>query len=303
MLFNNLYVVRFPETVDFQDILIKMSDNLFQECSRADTEILGWESPLPNGDLIVNSQGDLVSNDGCFLVKLRTDTKKIPVGYLKLKCTEAIDSFKQKNGYKASKSEKEDTKETVLADLVAKAFPVPEFTFGYVDLKNHWLVINTGTAEKAEAFISFLRQTMGSLPVAPLLGKEVDVSKVLTNWVKNPDLWPGQVQVTDKKCVVQNPDSEDKSKTTFDQQDMFSHGVESVLASAGKRVTQLSIEWDERFTSVLDKSFIFKGVRATDLNTSWQPSNIHGDLAIMQNEFESMIGGLVKIFTEGGEND
>jgi len=282
-----------------------MSNNLFREIGSMDMEVSGWKSPLPHGDLVVRDRGDLMpgSENGCVLLKLRTDARNLPAGYLKMKYAEAIASFEQKNGHKPSKSEKEDVKESVLLDLVPKAFPVPEFTYGYVDLKNNWLVINTGTAKKAEAFISFLRQTMGSLPVTPLVSKGVDVSNVLTGWVKYPDSWPSKVQVTDKKCVVENPDTDDKSKTTFDQQDMFSRGVESVLSSTGKRVTQLSVEWNERFALILNKDFIFKSIKATDLNTAWDSKDVYADLTIMRCEFESMVGGLVGVMTGGGEND
>ena len=44
-------------------------------------------------------------------------------------------------------------------------------------------------------------------------------------------------------------------------------------------------------------------LKATDLNDSWKSVDIYGDLAIMQGEFENMIGGLVDVITEGGEND
>ena len=41
--------------------------------------------------------------------------------------------------------------------------------YGYIDLDKQWLVVESATAKIAEEFTQLLRQSIGSLPIVPLI--------------------------------------------------------------------------------------------------------------------------------------
>ena len=56
-------------------------------------------------------------------------------------------------------------REDIEHELLPRAFTRTQKMDAWIDPKNGWLILNTPSAPRAEAFTKLLRNTLGSLPV------------------------------------------------------------------------------------------------------------------------------------------
>ena len=76
-------------------------------------------------------------------------------------------------------------KEEVFQHLLPQAFSRHLLQYALIDKQQGWIIVDASSANKADALISLLRDTLGSLPVKPL---EVNVAPtfIMTEWLRHP---------------------------------------------------------------------------------------------------------------------
>ncbi|WP_295366882.1 recombination-associated protein RdgC, partial [Thiolapillus sp.] len=111
-----------------------------------------------------------------------------------------------------------------------------------------WLVVDTATASRAEAFIDLLRECLGTLPVVPLQVAE-SPDAVMTEWLKESGV-PAAIQIGDE-CELRDL-MEDGAIVRVRREDLFSDEIR-VHLEAGKRAMRLALTWEERVSFLLDR--------------------------------------------------
>lgn len=122
----------------------------------------------------------------CYLLRLREDKKSIPTTLLARLVGEKVAEIEKAEGRKVGRKERADLKENITFSLLPQAFPKTSTVYGWLDLSVTpcRMVVGATSANKAEEFISKLRQALGSLPVFPAV-PEKQPAGVMNEWIRH----------------------------------------------------------------------------------------------------------------------
>ncbi len=300
MLFKNALIYRFTKAIPWpeEDLASALAEHSFVPCQANDTYRLGWVAPAP---LISN---DLVYGNGRYLLlTLKKEEKILPSSVIKDEIEERAQEIEAKEQRKLRKKEKQELKEQVVAVLLPKAFTRSKLVSAYIDLEEGLLVVDTSSGTRADEFTSFLRQTMGTLPIRFVALNEAPAVH-FSNWVQT-DNSPSPFVMGDH-CELRSGDGTDtviRCKGTESLTDAISNHIE-----AGMQVTQLSLEWDEKISIVTADDFKIKRLKYLDRFQDKQGENseeeaaarFETDFALMTLEITRLIKDLTAAL--GGED-
>ncbi len=300
MWFSNLQLYRFtkPFTLTPETLAEHLASKAFRPCGKLDLFTYGWVSPLGRySDELVH-----VAN-GHILLCARKEEKIIPSSVVRDAVNEKAHNIEEQQGRPVRRKEREAIKEEILQDLLPKAFTRSQLTFVYISPKDNLLVINSNSDKKSEALLSYLRSTLGSLPViAPSLCQPP--STVMTRWLVDNDA-PADF-VIENECELREPGDEG-SIVRCKRQDLVSDEIKTHL-EAGKQATKLSITWQESLSCVLNENLSIQRLRfdqeVLDQSRDIDPDDIiaqlDNDFSVMTLELSRFIPRLLEVL--GGEN-
>ena len=193
MWFKNLQLYRFTRPFEHTaDSLEKMlQSHLFTPCGNQDMSKFGWVSPLGrHAEVLVHeAQGQL-------LLCARKEEKMLPASVIKDTLQDKIDEMEAAQGRALKKKEKEALKEEILHTLLPRAFTRSSQTFLWINPTEKYLVVDAGSAKKADDVLSLLRKCTGSLPVVPFaLQNPPEIT--MTEWL-NDGAAPGGFVLEDE---------------------------------------------------------------------------------------------------------
>lgn len=254
---KNLSIYRLSrDTVDFRPCALeqKLAPLAFTPCSSHDLTKTGWVSPLgEHSDQLVHSVGRHV------LLCLQREEKLLPAKILKQHTQERIKKLEAEQGRRLKKDEKSAIADEVLHSLLPRAFSNTSQTWLWIDTDAGLIAVDSSSAKRAEDVLALLRKSLGSLPVVPL-ATETPTELTLTDWVKNRAA-PDGFTIRDEaelKAILEG-DGIVRCKNQDLQSDEISSHVE-----AGKLVTQLALEYQNRVAFVLNDSMAIKRLKFSD---------------------------------------
>lgn len=297
--FKNAIVYRM--TRDIQISAEQLEDALktlaFTPCSSQDMSRSGWVSPLGNyGEMLTHVAGNQI------LLCLRKEEKILPSTVIKETLQGKIEKLESEQGVKLRKTEKATLKDEVIHSLLPRAFSKYSQTQIWIDLDKQRIIVDASSSKRAEDSLALLRKTLGSLPVIPL-HTEQPVELTLTEWVRNNDT-PAGFMLHDEaelKAVL-----EEGGIAKFKKQDLASDEIATHI-EAGKYVTQLSMDWQDRIKFTLTDSLTLKKISLSDVLKEHNDDIHHDDYAqrfdadfiLFTGEFSVLIDELVSAL--GGE--
>lgn len=297
--FKNAIVYRM--TRDIQISAEQLEDALktlaFTPCSSQDMSRSGWVSPLGNlGEMLTHVAGNQI------LLCLRKEEKILPSTVIKETLQGKIEKLESEQGVKLRKTEKATLKDEVIHSLLPRAFSKYSQTQIWIDLDKQRIIVDASSSKRAEDSLALLRKTIGSLPVIPL-HTEQPVELTLTEWVRNNDT-PAGFMLHDEaelKAVL-----EEGGIAKFKKQDLASDEIATHI-EAGKYVTQLSMDWQDRIKFTLTDSLMLKKISLSDVLKEHNDDIHHDDYAqrfdadfiLFTGEFSVLIDELVSAL--GGE--
>ncbi len=254
MWFKNLMIYSFTDKIKFNsDTLEKRLENTrFTNCSSQDLHSFGWTPPMGK-----HSENLHHSNAGFTLLCAKKEERILPASVIKEFVGERINEIEEQQMRKVRKNERDEIKEDVIMELTPKAFTRSSLTFGLIMPEQGYLVVDAGSAKKADDFTTYLRKTLGSLPVKPISTTDAPVS-LFTAWLDNELETPADIAIGEE-CELNSADNSGIVRCSKHQL-LDSDEIKAHL-NAGKLVVKLGLEWQDRLSFVLDNELNVKKLR------------------------------------------
>lgn len=277
-----------------EEFLEKLKEHKIEPCGKSALKTIGWDPILIDDDSTL-----CIKASGAYLLKLKIEEKLIPSAIVKEETEKEVSKREKQSGNKLSKSDKNDIKEGIIAKMKAQAFIKSSYIYGYLDVKNKKLVVNA-SANKADIFTNYLRNTLGSLDIE-ILEPDFELNSVLTDVL----LDPSKFKKFDIGYECKLKDFLDGRATiTAKDQDLFSDEIKDHVTS-GKQVESLALVWEKRISFKLNHEFKITGIKPLEIikeqadesggESTDAYSKIVSNMFIMVEDFNELIDDLLKI--------
>ncbi|CFQ40874.1 recombination-associated protein RdgC [Yersinia bercovieri] len=297
--FKNLMVYRLSREVSLSadEMEKQLSALSFTPCGSQDMAKTGWVSPM-------GSHSDALTHtvNGQIVICARKEEKILPSPVIKQELQAKIERLEGEQHRKLKKTEKDSLKDEVLHSLLPRAFSRFNQTFLWIDTVNDLIMVDAASAKRAEDTLALLRKSLGSLPVVPLT-LENPIELTLTEWVRSKELPAGftLMDEAELKAIL-----EDGGVIRCKKQDLFSDEI-AVHIEAGKLVTKLALDWQERVQLVLSDDGSLKRLKFSDtlreqnddIDREDFAQRFDADFILMTSELAALIKNLIEAL--GGE--
>jgi recombination associated protein RdgC len=296
MWFKNLCVFRFTGSFELQpeDMVSRLADQAFRPVGRMEPSSTGWVPPLgiPESPLVH------VAN-GYALLCARREERILPAAAVSEVLEARIDEIEEKTGRRVRGKARSDLREEVVLEMLPRAFTRSRRTFAYVDPREGWLVIDAPSAGRAEEVTGLLRESLGSLPVAPF-SVTGSPTGIMTAWLASAS--PPEGFTMGDECDLGEP-GDDGGVIRVRRHDLEAAEIRAHL-EAGKRVTRLAIGFDERLSCLVDENLLIKRLKFLDLvqdeaagvHADTDAERFDSDFAIMSLELARFLPRLAEAF-------
>ena len=272
MWFKNLRIYRFTQDfiMDKETLNAGMNTNLFSPCGSQEASRLGWVSALtpkqtPIDDLLADKIDiDLVfEQNGYWLITAKKQDKVLPASVINEAVEEKVAEISEAEGRPVRRKERQDLKDDVLMTLLPRAFTRSSFQSAYINQKEGYIVVNAASANKAEELLTLLRESLGSLPVIPIVSKQLPF-QMMTSWVSEAasDGNSHENFSLGDECELSDP-KETGSVIRCKHQDLASNEINSHL-QAGMIISKLGLNWLNGIEFILDDQLAIKRLRFAD---------------------------------------
>jgi len=297
--FKNMMVYRLNRDIPLSaDEMEKQLGALsFSPCGSQDMAKTGWVSPLGQ-----RSDAFTHENNGQILICARKEEKILPSPVIKQALEAKIEKLEAEQSRKLKKTEKDSLKDEVLHSLLPRAFSRFSQTYLWIDTVNNLIMVDCASAKKAEDTLALLRKSLGSLPVVPLT-LENPIELTLTEWVRSGDLPAGfaLMDEAELKAIL-----EDGGVIRCKKQDLVSDEIANHI-EAGKVVTKLALDWQERIQFLLADDGSVKRLKFADTLREQNDDidredfalRFDADFMLMTSELAALTSNLVEAL--GGE--
>ena len=293
MWFKNLQIYRFtrPFELDGEALEKLVAGMAFTPCGSQDISKFGWVPALgkQSSALVHEAQGHL-------LLCARKEDKMLPASVIRDALEEKVEALEIEQGRALKKKEKDALKEEILVTLLPRAFTRYSQTLVWVNPADGYVVVDAGSAKKADDVLALLRKSIGSLPVVPLaLNNPPEIT--MTDWLNDATTVPAGFVLGDEAEL--RSALEQGGIIRAKQQDLHSEEMKSHLL-ADKLVTKLAMEWTETVSFVLGDDLCLKRLKfSEELREQNDDVGTNGDHAARADaDFALMTGELSRFIPE-----
>jgi len=296
MWFKNIRAYRLENTITEQPEQLdeQLKESAFTPCSGFDVSRMGWVPPMgPDGLQWVHSCNDY------HLLTARTQQKLLPPAAIKEILDEKVRERELAEDRKLRRKEKLDLKDEIIHTLLPRALTRSQLTRGFICGSKNLLLIEASTPAKAEDFLNLLRDSLGSLPVKPLMPKHAPAD-LMTRWLTGARL-PTNFALG-AQCDLRDP-LQASNVIRCRNQEMATAEIRQHL-DAGKQSFSLGLVWADRLNLVLHEDFSVRGLKYEDvienetgIDSELDPAaRFDADFALMSMELDALVSALIEIF-------
>ena len=295
MWFRNIQLYRLTDSFDLdaEALHTALGEKAFKPCGGLDTHSQGWTPPLGK-----HSEQLVHAANGRLMVCLRREDRLLPPAVIREALAEKVEQIEAAEARPVGRKEKTRLKDEIVVDLLPRAFTRSRHLFAYIDPMARWVVVDSGTAKQAEELLSTLRETLGSLKVVPLAVNQSPALS-MTRWAENhlpAGFMPGD------ECELKEP-VENGAIIRAKKVDLSSDEIQTHI-DAGKQVTRLAVEWNERVSCLLCDDLSIKRLRFMDLvmeeaaevDADDAAARFDADFTLMAMELNNFFPAMIEAF-------
>ncbi|MBI5448574.1 MAG: recombination-associated protein RdgC [Gammaproteobacteria bacterium] len=251
-----------------------------------------------------NEEGVLVhAVNQCLFFCLQFEEKILPSSVVRQAVNDRVSYLAREYDRKISAKEKKELKEEMTQTLLTRAFTKISKLYAYIDIKNHWLVLDTNSASKTEKCIELLYRCFEEIQVSAIDTK--NVSSILTTWLMDGDCSPHLF--IGSACVLRDPQQKNRV-VRCQNQPLFAEGILS-LVKEGCEVNQLALDWHDRVSFCLTEKFALTSVRfhdavlqlAKEQSAETEQQRMDADFFIMTETLQEIIHELLSVFSKSNK--
>jgi recombination associated protein RdgC len=233
------------------------------------------------------------------LISVGTESRMLPAQVVNDALAEKLDRLEAERGRRPGGKERQRLKDEVLTDLMPRAFIKAGRTDAWLDHGTGWFVVDTGSRKVAETVTHQVREALGSFPATPVAA-QTSARLVLTAWLAGEAL-PDDFTLGDE-VELRDP-ADDGAVVRCRRQDLSADEIREHI-NAGKQVTQLAVNFEDRLQFVLSEDLTIRKLRFGDVVME-QLGDIAGEdaiaeldarFALMTGEVRRLIARLEQLF-------
>lgn len=301
MWFSNLICYKFKQNISYQQDEFEkaLEQDIFRPCGSQDLSSFGWTKAL-------GKHGQMLSHfsQKSILICAKREEKVLPAAVVNELVAEKVEQIEAEESRPVKKKEKDEIKENLLHSLLPQAFKKSSLQFAFIDLEKGWLVVNSGSFNKAEELLALLRKSLASLPVVPAF-VNFDLGLFLTDWLSK--MSPPEGFEIGLDADLQEPD-ENGAQVKLKQHDLSSEEVQKHLEN-GKQVTKLALDWNERIKFMLVEDGSIKRIsysevlkdENSDIPKEDMLVKLDADFMLVSEELKLMLDDLLSSLGEAEE--
>ena len=299
MLFKNLRVYRFTKPFDLnpEELHEKLQEQAFVPCGKQQPMRMGWVPPL-------GKHGSELSHaaNGYIMLCSKREERVLPASVVNEEVAQRAEALELEEDRKVGRKERQTLKDDVIFSLLPRAFTRSSLQYGYIDPRLGVLVIDTGSAKRAEEFMVELREALGKLPVIPFASRNTP-QQAMTHWMTSARP-PAEFELGNE-CQLQDL-SDESGVIQCRHQDLYAEEIANHL-KAGMAVTRLGLSWEHGIDCVVDVDLAIKKLKFTDIvqekldahDPDGAAEQFDNDFSIMTLELTAFLKALLEAF--GGE--
>ena len=251
----------------------------FEPCGPLTERSSGWVPVFPDA-----SESLARRVHGADLIKLRSQSRLLPPAVINEELEVRVEAFRQRTNEAPTSREKKRLKAEARDELMPKALLKSDRVWGFVDLKDQLIGIDTAQNAAAERFLRRLRAAFGELNIRPLHYQR-PIAELLTKIFLG--CAPRQFAVG-RECRMQDA-LDPGSIVRWSDFDLGDPSIRDHVAS-GMRLTHLAIEYDNILGCVLDENGVISKLRF--IGAEDDSDELNDPLARLDAEFVLLTGTL-----------
>lgn len=249
----SIYPFTLDQFPDLQDLTAKLSSAEFTPCTGLDWDSIGFTSPVSFSPEMVFAAQDI------WRIALKKEEKVLPAAVVRDILEEKINEIREAEGRNVGRKEKLELKDNITDNLLPRAFTKSSKTEAIIDTQRGLLLINQANSNRAELFLTKLRDALGGLE-ARLPRTQQSPSSLLTEWLLQGHA-AGRFEL-DSDCELKGL-GDAAPVIRISHQDLTADEVVSLVKN-GKIVTQLGLCWQDRLRFVLTQDLTLKRIQFLD---------------------------------------
>ena len=269
-----------------------ISEKAFQPCNNRQLKSVGWVSPNDT-ETMVYGTGDL------FLLRMRVEERILPPAVIAEYMAKRIEELENKLDRKIRGKEKLDIRDNIVLELTPQAFCKSSYDEVLIMPEANLLFVNATAASRVDRCTAFLRESIGSLPIAPIK-TELPPNALFMRWLKKTRKVPVELEIGGT-CTLQNED--DVSGVIDVKHQDLSDDEFQALYTTGREVTKIALRWSESVSFTLCEDLTFKKLKFSGLNKETDSQEdldadglFEASVQLVGLELNGLVNGLAEIF-------
>lgn len=202
----------------------------------------------------------VVVSGGMMLFCLRSDERMLPAHVVTRYANEKARGIERETGDKVGRRQMQEIKEQVEQELLPRAFVKTSHVLAFIDPASGTAVVDSKGAGKAEELLSYLRKSLGSLPVRPP-AVQASPRFNMTGWLSQDVEAPDEV-VPGEACEMHGL-GEKGGKVKVKGLDLYGEEV-LVHVKNGKQAVTLEAEFDGSLNCTVSEDLSLQGIKWLD---------------------------------------